>query len=108
MMDHAPDELLDFWRQGLARGQLRKFLAEALPLQRLAPVGVRRPALRVVPRRGAAVTDRLPWLAPGPQLRQHMHPGAHVEGAHVCPDVAQLLLAQALDFLEVVEVLLDA
>src|SRR5690348_12810058 len=108
MIDYAPDELLDFRRQGLPLGQLRKLLTEALALQRLAPVGMRRAPLRVVPRRLTAVADRLVRLPPGPQLHQRMHPGADVERPHVGPDVPHLLLTQALHLLEVVEVLLDA
>jgi len=37
MIDHATDELVDFRRQGLPLGQLRKLLPQALALQRLAP-----------------------------------------------------------------------
>ena len=92
MIDHAPDELLDFYGQGLSLGQLPKLLAQGPALQRLAPVGVRRPPLRVIPRRGAPVADRLVRLAPGPQLDQRVHPGADVERPHVGPDVAHLLL----------------
>jgi len=45
MIDHATDELVDFRRQGLPLGQLRKLLPQALALQRLAPA-VRRDEVR--------------------------------------------------------------
>ena len=45
MIDHAPDELLDFLCQALSLGQLRKLPAQALALQRLAPA-VRRDEVR--------------------------------------------------------------
>lgn len=39
MIDHAPDKLLNFRRQGLTLGQALIFLAETLTLQRLTPIG---------------------------------------------------------------------
>src|SRR5262245_22363686 len=108
MTYHASNELQDFWRQCVARRPVPKFCAQALPLQRLTPIRVRWTPLRLVPRRVAPVADRLLRLPPCPQLDQRVRPGADVEGPHVRPDVPQLLLAQALDLLQVVEVLLDA
>src|SRR5262245_45031134 len=56
--DHAPNKLLNFRRQHLAHGQVLKFLAQTLTLQRLTPIGVRRTTLRIIPRRRRTVTDR--------------------------------------------------
>src|SRR5262249_59407973 len=67
MVDHAPDELADFRREGLPLRQPEKLLAQVEPLQRLAPLGVQRAALRVVPRRRAAVAEHLARLVPRPQ-----------------------------------------
>src|SRR5262249_17724901 len=86
---------------------VQKLPTQALPLQRLAPVGVRRAAPRVVPRRGRAVTDRFLRLAPRPQLDQRVNPGAQGERPRVGPDVPPLLLPKTFDRLQVVEVLLD-
>src|SRR5438094_834543 len=102
------DELLDFRRQRLSSGQVPKLFAQAVTVQRLAPVRVRRAARRVVPRRRAAVAQSFVRLAPGPQFDQRVQPGADVERPDVGPDVPDLLLAQALDLLQVVKVLLDA
>src|SRR5690242_1287528 len=57
MAYHAADKLLDFRRQRPPCGQAQKLLAQAVALQRLAPVGVRRPPPRVIPRRAAAVAQ---------------------------------------------------
>src|SRR6266851_25827 len=59
MTYHAADELLDFRRQRLPCGQAPNLLVQALPLQWLAPVRVRRPPHRVFRGRRATVTDRL-------------------------------------------------
>jgi hypothetical protein len=66
MIDHALDKLLNFRRQNLASGQVLKFLAQTLTLQRLTPIRMRRPTLRVIPRRRRTVAQRLTRLAPGP------------------------------------------
>src|SRR5579875_241901 len=108
MIDHTPDKLLNFRRQGLARSQALKFLAKTLTLQGFTPIGVRRTPCGVVPRRRRTIADHLARLVPRPQLHQRMHPGVDVERPHVGPDVPQLLLAPTLDLLEIVEVLLDA
>src|SRR5262249_10220079 len=76
--------------------------------QCLAPVRVRWAPLPTIPRRVASVADRLLRPAPRPQLDQHVQPGVDVEGAHIRPDVPQLLFGQPLDLLQVVEVLFDA
>lgn len=92
MIDHAPDKLLDFRRQGLAFDQALKFLAQTLTLQRFAPIGVRRPTLRIIPWRRRTIADRLTRLAPRPQLHQRMHPGVNVEGSYIrCPSGQQRL-----------------
>src|SRR6476646_2024276 len=107
MINHTPDKLLDFWRQGLALGQALKFLAQTLTLQGFTPIGMRRPTLRIVPRRRRAIADRFTRLTPRPQLHQRMHPSIYVERPHIGPDVAHLLLAQSLDLFQVMEVLLN-
>src|SRR5437879_801042 len=103
-MYQSSHELLNFWCQRLPLGRVQKLLAQALALQRLTAIRVRRPAPRVIPRRITPVADRLARLAPRPQLDQRMDPGADVERPHIGPDVPHLLLAYPLDFLQVVEV----
>ena len=50
MIDHALDKLLIFRRQNLTSGQVLKFLAQTLTLQRLTPIRMRRPTLRIISR----------------------------------------------------------
>src|SRR5947209_18569041 len=95
-LNEALEEPLDFPCQGSALRLLRNLLVDAVPLQRLAPVGVRRPPRGVVPRRRPPVAQRPLRLPPGPQLHQRMRPQAQVERPHVGPDVAQLLLPHPL------------
>src|SRR5215211_7040237 len=64
----------DFPLAGPAGQSLLDFPAQHLALQRLALVGVRRPARLVVPGAGAAVADLLVGLVPGPRLHQRIHP----------------------------------
>ena len=100
-MYQASHELLNFGRQRLPRGHVQEFLAQALALQRLTAIRVRRAPRRVIPRGITAVADRLARLVPRPQLDQRMHPGPDVERPHVGPDVPHLLLPDPLPSTEV-------
>ena len=75
--------------------------------QCFATIGVRRASAGIVPRRIAAVADFDFRLAPRPKLHQRVHPKAQMIRADVCPQIAELLLADTPDHLEVVKVLFD-
>src|SRR5262249_30880386 len=107
MIDDAPDKLSNIQCQYHTSGQVLKFLAQTLTLQRLTPIRMRRTTLRIIPRRCPTVAQRFTRLAPGPRLHQRMHPDADVKGTHVGPNVPQLLLPQTLYLLQVMEVLFD-
>ena len=88
-------------------GEQRIFVLQGLAAQGFATIGMRRPALGVVPRRVAAVADFLGRLVPGPAFHKCLDPQVQVEHRHVRPDVAYLLLPGAPDFLDIVKVLFD-
>ena len=72
-----------------------------------AAVGVRRAAVRVVPRAGGAVHQCRRRFVPRRQFHQRVQPLVQMPAADVRPDVADLLLARAPNLLHVVEVFLD-
>src|SRR5205814_6058211 len=61
----------------------------------------------VVPGTGATVTQFALGLVPSPQFDERVQPGRDMEGGDVGEVMSDLLLTQAVNFLQVVEVLLD-
>src|SRR3954466_15274979 len=95
--EQATEEGSHLPRQRPPTAHTPKFLPQALTLQGVTTVGVRRPALRVVPRAARPVTQPTRGAPPGPQLHQRVRPQVQVERRHVGPVVTQLLLARPMD-----------
>ena len=91
----------------MGRGKRLIFVVKGLAAESIAPIGVRWAAVGIVPGRVAAVADFGRRLVPGPAFHERLHPQIQVERGDVRPDVADLLLSSAPDFLHVVKVLLD-
>ena len=68
---------------------------------------MRRTAFGIVPRRQTAIANLLVRTVPGPEFHQRVNPKIQMIDRQVRPNVPHLLLARALDFLHVMEVLLD-
>src|SRR5260221_4696953 len=102
-----PEQRAEFaadWGAGVSG---RNLFLQTQTAQRLATIRMRRPALRVVPGAGAAVAELGLGLVPSPQFDQRVQPSGDMKSRDVGEVMPELLLPQAVNFLEVMEVLLD-
>src|SRR5580658_4138184 len=104
-MNEPADKSLNFGCNGLTTYQVRKFLRQAIALQGFTAIRMRRPPLWIIPRRIAAIAQRLLRLKPSPEFGQTMRPHRQVERADIGPYVAQLLLTGSFDYFQVVMIL---
>src|SRR3954449_5180288 len=100
--EQAPEEGADFPRRRPPAASAPNYRPQPLALQGVAAVGVRGPALRVVPRAVLAVAQPARRALPRPQLHQRVRPQAQVERRHARPVMPQLLLARPMNLLGVV------
>src|SRR5215831_2854849 len=71
-LEQPLEEGPDIPRQRPPPADAPKFLPQPLAFQGIAPIGVRRPALRVVPRAALPVAQPARRTPPRPQLRQRV------------------------------------
>src|SRR5207244_1843288 len=97
----------DFSRGNPAHACRQKLRAQLYTPHSVSCVGVTRTALRIVPRTLFTIDQFCCRLSPGPEFDESGQPRRDVPHRDVDPDVPDLLLTRALNFFEVMKILLD-